>query len=301
MGNNKYLIFGANGYMGRHLAKTLRLGNHSVGLFDLHPNSLDEEMRSFYKPLNLLEKDLVDRVDFDVEGIYLFSGLSGTSVGFKKYRDFIKVNEIGLLNVLDRLKETNCQTRVVFPSSRLVYKGQKDRRLKEDDPKEFKTLYAINKFAFENYLTLYHQYFGLNYTIFRICVPYGNLVGAYSYGTTGFFLNRASKGDDLVIYGDGSQRRTFTHIADICQVLMRASFLSSTLNDVFNIGGENFSIFEFAKLVGAKFGVKVSHSEWPQLDRAIESGDTIFDSSKLDAVLNYKNQYNVVDWLNGLD
>ena len=48
-------------------------------------------------------------------------------------------------------------------------------------------------------------YFHSHFTIFRICVPYGNLIDElYSYGTIGFFINRAMKGQNITIYGDGS-------------------------------------------------------------------------------------------------
>jgi len=297
MNKPKVLIIGSNGYIGKHLAKFLYEDGIQLSLCDVQPEPLDPEMASVYTSLDVLDKEALTKIDFDVDGVFLFFGLTGTSVGFKKYEEFITVNEVGLLNVLDRLKETQSKARVIFPSSRLVYKGQKDRKLKEDDEKEFKTIYALNKYACENYLNIYHECFGIDHTIFRICVPYGNLLGDYSYGTMGFLLNRAKQGQNIVLYGDGSQKRTFTHVYDICQVLIKASFLERTRNDVFNIGGDDFSLLQIANLVANKFGVNVAFSEWPALDLTIESGDTMFDASKLNALLNYQYKYQLVYWL----
>ncbi|MCP5046869.1 MAG: NAD(P)-dependent oxidoreductase [bacterium] len=302
MSQSTVLIIGANGYIGRHLAKFLHRDGFLVKLYDVQPEPVDREMTYHYSPLDILNKEDISKLDVNVDAIFLFSGLTGTSVGFNKYEAFITLNEIGLLNVLDRMKETGSNARLVFPSSRLVYKGQKDRKLLESDEKEFKTVYALNKFACENYLDMYHRCFNINYTIFRICVPYGNLLGGYSYGTMGFLLGRARKGENIPLYGDGSQKRTFTHIYDICKALEKAAFLETTLNDVFNIGGgDHLSILEAANLVAKKYGTDVVFSQWPELDLTIESGDTMFDSSKLNNLIDHNYKYNVADWLNELE
>ncbi|MCP5051519.1 MAG: NAD(P)-dependent oxidoreductase, partial [bacterium] len=255
-----------------------------------------------YKPLDITDKEQVNNLDTDVECIFLFSGLTGTSVGFKNYDDFVRVNELGLLNLLDQLKESGSRARVVFPSSRLVYKGRKDQKLLESDEKEFKTIYASNKFACENYLEMYRRCFGIDYTVFRICVPYGNLLGGYSYGTMGFLLGRARKGQDIPLYGDGSQKRTFSHIGDICGIIQAASFMTETKNSVFNIGSrDHLSLLEVAGLVAKKYGVGVTFAPWPDMDLAIESGDTMFDSGKLDRLTRYIYRYTITDWLESIE
>jgi UDP-glucose 4-epimerase len=302
MNQPKVLIIGSNGYIGKHLAKFLYEEGIPLRLCDVQPEPLEPEMEPFYTSLDVLDKEALTKINLDVDGVFLFSGLTGTSVGFRKYEEFITVNEVGLLNVLDRLKETQSKARVIFPSSRLVYKGQKGRKLKEDDEKEFKTIYALNKFACENYLKIYHECFGIDHTIFRICVPYGNLLGDYSYGTMSFLLDRAKQGQNIVLYGDGSQKRTFTHIYDICQILIKAAFLKNTVNDVFNIGSaDHLSLFQIASRIAKKYRVKVEFSEWPALAQTIESGDTMFDSSKLDKLVDYLFKYKVLEWIDSLN
>ncbi len=70
---------------------------------------------------------------------------------------------------------------------------------------------------------MYHNAFGIDYTIFKICVPYVNNFGdAYSYGTLGFFLSKAIRGECITLFGDGSIRRTFTHVDDISQIVARS-------------------------------------------------------------------------------
>ena len=86
------------------------------------------------------------------------------------------------------MRKAKSTAKIVFPSTRLVYKG-KDEPLLENDTKEFKTIYSINKYACEQYLKMYSDVFDIRYCIFRICVPYGSLLdGVSSYGTAEFFI-----------------------------------------------------------------------------------------------------------------
>ncbi|MBN8569601.1 MAG: NAD-dependent epimerase/dehydratase family protein, partial [Ignavibacteria bacterium] len=204
----KVQILGSNGYIGKNFSHYLHnLQKINSELFDVHPNSIHPNIQ--YTQLDISNNSEVSKIKFDSDFIFIFSGLTGTGAGFIKYEDYVKINEIGLLNILNSLHEQNYKGRIIFPSTRLVYKGIKDTALNEDSEKEFKTPYALNKYSCEQFLKMYNNMYGLSYIVFRICVPYGNLVGdEYSYGTVGFFLNKAAKGENITLYGDGSQKRT---------------------------------------------------------------------------------------------
>ncbi len=297
----KVQILGSNGYIGKNFTHYLNsLGNIGLELFDVQQFSFHKNFS--YTSLDISDNSKVAKINFDSDYLVIFSGLTGTGAGFSKYEDYLKVNELGLLNILNSLKEQNYKGRIVFPSTRLVYKGIEDVALKEASEKEFKTPYAINKYACEQYLKMYNNLFGLNYSIFRICVPYGNLVSnEYSFGTIGFFLKKAAKGEDITLYGDGSQKRTFTHVQDICKSLWNASNSTDTLNDVYNIGGETQSLFEAANVVAEKFNVKVKLSDWPEIDYKLESGDTIFNSEKLEMIIGKEYDYKFEEWVKSLN
>jgi len=297
----KVQILGSNGYIGKNFTHYLNsFGETNLQLFDVQPDSVHSDLQ--YSTLDVSNHSQISKIKFDSDFIFIFSGLTGTGTGFTKYEDYIKINEIGLLNILNSLKEQNYNGRIVFPSTRLVYKGIKDTPLREDAEKEFKTPYAINKYSCEQYLKMYNNLCGLKYTIFRICVPYGNLVGSeYSYGTVGFFLNNASKAKNISLYGDGSQKRTFSHVRDICKNIWDASNSEKALNNIYNIGGEALSLFEAADIIAEKFNVKVDLTEWPEVDLKLESGDTIFDSGKLDKITGGNYDYNFYEWVQSLN
>lgn len=294
----KSITIGSNGYLGRHLAHFLQIAGFENSNYDIQPQAKTGVEN--YTSFDITDKHSFSQLNPETDFIFLFAGLSGTAEGFSRHEDYIKINEIGLLNLLTWVRESGCRARVIFPSTRLVYRGKKDQLLKEDDPKETRTIYAVNKLAAENLLWMYQNAFGVDYTIFRICVPYGNLFdNRFSYGTIGFFLDKAQKQEDIVLFGDGSIRRTFTHAEDICRIIISAVQVKSTKNEIFNIGGENLSLLNAATLVANKYKVKVNFADWPEMALKLETGDTVFDDEKLriSGFANYINR--LKDWVNG--
>jgi len=293
----KAIIIGANSYIARNLIKIISDDKtiELTALYDYQDYHYDNAAN--YHQFDILNTDSYKNVDLDIDEIFFFSGKTGTSAGFDQYDTFIDVNEKGLLNLLTAYREQKSEAKIIFPSTRLVYKGMKGS-LKEDSEKEFKTIYAINKFACEQYLKMYASVYGIKYSIFRICVPYGSLIpGATSYGTAEFMIERAQKGENITLFGDGSMRRTLTYIEDICQTLIRGASHKNCENDIFNIGGENYSLNEMAELIAEKYNISIEHTEWPETALKIESGDTVFNSEKLDKILKYKRNMKFKEWI----
>ena len=108
--------------------------------------------------------------------------------------------------------------------------------------------YAVVKNVGECFFRSYQQEFGLPYTIFRFFNTYG------PNQSTDFvvsrFISLALKNQDITIYGDGSQTRTFTYVddtVDTCVKIMQDNLL---VNDVINIGSDKLmTILDLAKLV----------------------------------------------------
>ena len=121
-------IIGACGYIGKHLVKYLR-DNYNIDpyTYDIFGASL-----SNYKQVDLTDKNSVNNIDLNVDYIFDFAGLTGTYVGFEKYELYNSINELGLLNLLDAIKSSPYRPKIIYPSTRLVYKGV-DKPLKEDD------------------------------------------------------------------------------------------------------------------------------------------------------------------------
>lgn len=275
-------IIGSNGYIGKHLEFYLKQLGLEPMCYDIH-----NVVRENYKQIDLTERESVRNIDFDVDYIYMFAGLTGTYAGFDKYETYININEIGLLNLLDSIRKSKYRPKIVFPSTRLVYKGV-DKPLKEDDEKETKTLYAINKLACENILYAYNKSFDIPYTVFRICIPYGNMISSdYSFGTVGFFIKQAMSGKDITLYGGGNIKRTFTHIEDLCYQIVHGAMKEESNGEIYNVGGQTITLKQAAETIAKKFGTNVVAVDWPEKDLRIESNHTYFDDSKIRSLLNF--------------
>ena len=291
----KINIIGANSYIARNLIYVLKRDYQcQLRLYDYAPEQKDGE--TGYVSVNVFDKESVSKIDFDCDVVFMFVGKTGSAEGFDDFNTFIDVNMRSLLTILNEMRKKKSKAKIIFPSTRLVYKGV-NKPQKEDAEKEFKTIYAINKFACEVILEQYRNVFGIDYCIFRICIPYGTLIEkASSYGTAEFMLSKAIRGENISLYGDGSQRRTLTYIEDLCTALIRGAFCDKCVNDVFNSGGEDYSLLEMAELIASVYDVKIDHVKWPETAFRIESGSTVFDSSKFDALrlTNYKTKFS--DW-----
>ena len=249
-----------------------------------------------YKKVDITNPESVTKIDLNVDYIFMFAGLTGTHVGFDNYQAYNAINEIGLMNLLDAIRKSEYRPKVIFPSTRLVYKGV-DKPLKESDEKESKTIYAVNKIACEGLLQAYKVSFDIPYSVFRICIPYGNLLSTdYSFGTIGFFIKQAKAGNGITLYGGGHIKRTFTYMEDLCYQIVEGAFNSASTGEIYNVGGETLSLREAAEIVAAKLGTKVIDVPWPERDLRIESDHTYFDDSKIKSLLNIKQYKRLKDF-----
>lgn len=291
----KIAIIGANSYIARNVYYVLTKEYEAeIRLYDYKENQLDGAEN--YKQINILDIESIKNIDMDCDVIFMFVGKTGSADGFDDIGTFIDINERSLLNILNEYRRQGSKAKIIFPSTRLVYKG-KEGLQKEDSEKEFKTIYAINKYACEQYLAQYGNVFGVNYCVFRICLPYGTLIpNASSYGTAEFMLSKAKLGEDIMLYGDGSMRRTLTYMGDLCRALIEGAFSTECINDIFNIGGENYSLKEMADLIALMYGVHVKNIDWPEIALKIESGDTVFDSEKFDKLGLMKYEMKFSKW-----
>jgi UDP-glucose 4-epimerase len=154
----------------------------------------------------------------------------------------------GLKNVLNLSKETKV-TQVFFSSSSEVYGEPVEfPQNEETTPLNSKLPYAVVKNLGEAFMKVYQKEYGLNYTVLRFFNTYG--VRQSSDFVIAKFLKLANNNDDIPIYGDGSQTRTFCHIEDNLEVIVKLLQEKIFVNEVINIGSEvEISILDLAKLI----------------------------------------------------
>lgn len=154
----------------------------------------------------------------------------------------------GIRNVLRLAKNTGVK-RIFYSSSSEVYGEPVEIPQNEmTTPLNSRLPYAIVKNLGEAYLRSYHQEFGLSFTIFRFFNTYG--IKQSRDFVISKFLRAALTNEDITIYGDGSQRRTFCYIDDNIDACLEAFYQEKFVNDVVNIGSDKeITIYELAQLV----------------------------------------------------
>src|SRR5258708_7134912 len=103
--------------------------------------------------------------------------------------------------------------------------------------------------------------------------------------------------EPISLYGDGSQKRTLTHVEDVCGQVLTVIGYKESINETFNIFGETYSLQELASAIATRFNTKLMFKPWPELDLKMESGDTIFDGTKIKSLTNFCNQFTVEEWI----
>lgn len=142
----------------------------------------------------------------------------------------------GIRNILDLSKNMGVK-RVLFSSSSEVYGEPVEIPQNErTTPLNSKLPYAIVKNIGEAFLRSYHKEFGLEYTVFRFFNTYGPKQSRDFVVSK--FIRAALAGEDITLYGDGLQTRTFCYIDDNIDACLRAFHGNEVLNDVVNIGSD---------------------------------------------------------------
>ena len=281
----KIAVVGSNSFLARNFAFYLQNSIEEkcdLLLYDVQPAS--ENSPANYNQIDFEDPASLDRLDYSCDAIYFFTGLTGTKKSIERYADFVKVNEIYMLNFLDAYVRNRGRAKIVYPSTRLLY-ASSDKPIDEEAKKGFRNIYAVNKFAAEKYLEVFANLYGVKSCSLRICVPFGSLIkGMPSYGTCEFFTKQAQSGKNITVFGDGTSTRTFTHIEDICRALYLIAGNDACVG-VFNLGGVAKSLSDIANNIAGIYNVKVDYVPFPEEDGLIEVAHSVFDSSKLDKIL----------------
>ncbi|MBL0127556.1 MAG: NAD-dependent epimerase/dehydratase family protein [Flavobacteriales bacterium] len=154
----------------------------------------------------------------------------------------------GLRNVLDLSKNTGVK-RVIYSSSSEVYGEPVEIPQNErTTPLNSKLPYAIVKNIGEAFLRSYHKEYGLEYTVFRFFNTYGPKQSKDFVVSK--FIRLALANEDITLYGDGLQTRTFCYIDDNVDACLAVYNQNAVMNDVVNIGSDvEITIKDLAELI----------------------------------------------------
>tara|TARA_Y100000991_G_scaffold40680_1_gene28648 strand:- start:1178 stop:2113 length:936 start_codon:yes stop_codon:yes gene_type:complete len=252
----KILITGGAGNVGGALARKLvENKNYNVVIADNlltgSKSKLPSEDYSNWKFVHcdvnsykeISELMLVNQFD------YVFHYAAVVGVKRTQEQPIAVLNDIeGIRNILQLSKNSSVK-RVFYSSSSEVYGEPVELPQHEQTtPLNSRVPYAVVKNVGESFFRSYQKVYGLPYTIFRFFNTYGpNQSKDFVISK---FLTAALQGDDITIYGDGSQTRTFCYVDDNINACLKIFEDNHMINDVINIGGaQEYKIIDVAKTI----------------------------------------------------
>jgi UDP-glucose 4-epimerase len=293
MGQN-VMVTGGAGFIGSHLVEKLLELGATVTVIDTMLCGNKIAALAGRKNLSVHKVDVTDvpAIAPFFQGqdmVFHLAAVVGVEETQHEPVNLLNVEVVGTSNVI-ALSAKNKVKRFVFASSSEVY-GDSSLPMVEEGPFNPKSTYALTKLMGEHFCRAYYQKYGIEYTALRYFNSYGPRQDERFVLSR--FVNRALRGNELFIYGDGKQTRDFTYIEDTVQMTLLAAAMDTGVNQVFNFGtGRAVSINELAEKVltalKLKGRLKVSHVDYDRLrSREIEVFNRLADVGHAVGLLNY--------------
>jgi UDP-glucose 4-epimerase len=203
----------------------------------------------------------------------------------------LDINCRSQLSILETCRHENPEVKIVFASTRQLYGRPRYLPVDEEHPLAPVDPNGVNKAAGESYHLVYGEVYGLRSCILRLTNTYGPRMRVKDDRQTflGTWLRLAVEGEELLIFGDGSQRRDFTYVDDAVDAFLLAGARPEADGEVFNLGGDPpVSLLELAELLlDAAGGGSFRLIPFPEERRSIDIGDYFADDSKIRARLGW--------------
>jgi UDP-glucuronate decarboxylase len=284
----RVLVTGGAGFIGSHLCERLLLDGHEViGLDNFFTGTKDNiahlrDSRRF----ELVRHDVIEPVLVEVDQIYnLACPASPIHYQLNPVKT-IKTNVLGALNMLGLAKRVGA--RILQASTSEVYGDPREHPQTESywgnvNPIGVRSCYDEGKRVAETLMMDYHRQNGVDVRIVRIFNTYGPRMAERDGRVVSNFILQALRSEDLTVYGDGSQTRSFCYVDDLVEGMVRMMGADGFVGPV-NLGNpvEN-TILEFAERIIATTGSasRITFRQLPQDDPKQRRPDISLASARL--------------------
>jgi dTDP-glucose 4,6-dehydratase len=285
------IVTGAAGFLGSHLSEALLAQGHSVAGIDNCSTGSRENLAELldYERFEFVEHDV--SLPFDVGPVdYVFNFASPASPG-----DYLRLGietmlagSQGTLHALEQARKYNAG--FLQASTSECYGDPLEHPQGEDywgnvNPIGPRSVYDEAKRYAEALTMAFHRYHGVNTLIVRIFNTYGPRLRAGDGRVISNFLTQALRGEDITVYGDGQQTRSFCYVSDLIDGILRLSQTEEHLP--VNIGNPTeMTVLECARQVLAVTGCRseIRYEALPQDDPSRRRPDI----SRATALLGWK-------------
>ncbi len=239
---------------------------------------------------NFIEHDIIEPLNTEekIDEIYnLACPASPPAYQGKKAIFTTKTCVLGALNMLELAKNNNAK--ILQSSTSEVYgeplvHPQTETYRGNVNPIGIRACYDEGKRCAESLFFDYHRLYGVKIKVIRIFNTYGPMMNPNDGRVVSNFICQALKGEDLTIYGDGSQTRSFCYIDDLIDVIVAVMASEDDFVGPVNTGNpEEFTIKELADLVKEKINkdLKIVYKHLPADDPTQRRPDITLAKAKL--------------------
>jgi UDP-glucuronate decarboxylase len=251
----RILLTGAAGFLGAHLTeKLLSEGHYLIGLDDFSTGSHKNIEQHLQNPnFKFIEHDVREKFEVEVDAILNFAcPASPKNYQLDPVRT-IETNFLGIINLLHLAKKTGA--RILQASTSEVYGDPTISPQSEDywgnvNPIGIRSCYDEGKRAAETLCFDYKRQYGVDSRVIRIFNTYGPNMAVGDGRVVSNFIVQALRGEDITIYGDGSQTRSFCYVSDLVSGIYKTIMLPEKVDSPINLGNPvEFTMIELATKV----------------------------------------------------
>lgn len=244
------LVTGGAGFIGGHLAERFVRDGHDVVVLDNFEPFYDSGIKDHTVDVcrsaaaasdgsyelvegDVRDADLVDRLVGAASIVVHQAAQAGVRTSVDEPRKVTEINIDGTVNVLESAVGSDTD-RVIIASSSSVYGKPQYLPYDEAHPTEPVSPYGVTKVAQEHMARVYHELHGLS----TVCLRYFTVYGPRMRPNMAIsnFVSRCLNDEPPVIYGDGTQTRDFTYIADVVDANVALADSDVAAGEVLNIG-----------------------------------------------------------------
>ena len=276
----RVVITGAAGFIGSHLSEALLDRGYSVvGIDNLLTGSTANIAHLVNRDFTFIKHDVTNYifVEGPVDAVLHWASPASPIDYLELPIPTLKVGALGTHKALGLAKEK--RARFVLASTSEVYGDPLEHPQKETywgnvNPIGPRGVYDEAKRFAEAITTAYHRYHGLDTKIVRIFNTYGPRMRLHDGRAVPAFMSQALRGEDVTIFGTGSQTRSFCYVSDLVDGVIR--LLESNVNDPVNIGNPHeMTIEEIARTIIRLTGSKsrIVYRPLPEDDPKVRQPD----------------------------
>ena len=286
----KILITGGAGFIGANLCRRLLKEKNEVICLDNFFTGSKDSIKELLddKNFEVIRHDIVEPILLEVDQIYnLACPASPPHYQFDKVKT-LKTNVLGAINMLELARRT--KARILQASTSEIYGDPLEHPQKETYNGNVKTIgprscYDEGKRAAETLFGDYHEELGVDIRIVRIFNTYGPYMAVNDGRVVSNFIIQTLKNEDITIYGDGAQTRSFQHIDDLLEGMIRMMDNEDGFIGPVNLGNpDEFTVKELSELILEKIPgskSKIAYKELPKNDPRQRRPDISLAKKKL--------------------